>query len=277
MNQLFKYIYSALEKEKNVVLCSIVEATGSSPRGEGARMAVFADGTTAGTVGGGAVELQSIQFAKEIFQTGQSQEKVFRLSPNDVEDIGMICGGEVTIEFRYLSYENTKDMQWVRDFGDEMEHQKRRVWLFGGGHVGRALVPVLHSIDFSVIVYDNRKELAVKEQFPLATEVWYGSYDTLDDRIQIEAKDYVVIMTPGHQGDYEILQQVLHTPATYIGCIGSRRKVAVTTKRLQEAGHSLENISRIHSPIGLSIHAETPAEIAISIAAEMIAHRAGEE
>ena len=148
------------------------------------------------------------------------------------------------------------------------------VYIFGGGHVGRALVPVLATVGFRVVMYDNREDFAKKENYPAASDVIFGDFSDLSDKVTRTANDYAVVMTPGHQADYEILAQVLRSDATYIGCIGSRTKVAKTRERLLGDGFSEANIARIHSPIGLPILAETPEEIAISIAGEMIEHRA---
>ena len=148
------------------------------------------------------------------------------------------------------------------------------VYIFGGGHVGRALVPVLATVGFRVVMYDNREELAKKEHYPMASEVIFGSFSDISGKVALTANDYAVVMTPGHQADYEILSQVLKSSATYIGCIGSRTKVAKTRERLKGDGYTEEDIARVHAPIGLPILAETPEEIAISIAAEMIEHRA---
>ena len=148
------------------------------------------------------------------------------------------------------------------------------VYIFGGGHVGRALVPVLATVGFRVVMYDNREELAKKENYPMASEVIFGSFSDISGKVALTANDYAVVMTPGHQADYEILSQVLGSDATYIGCIGSRTKVAKTRERLKCDGYTEEDIARVHAPIGLPILAETPEEIAISIAAEMIEHRA---
>ena len=133
---------------------------------------------------------------------------------------------------------------------------------------------MLHYIGFEVTVYDNRAELANAEHFPTAHEIVVGDFRRIFDKVSLTADDYAVVMTPGHQADYEILEQVLRTPATYIGCIGSRKKVALTRERLAAAGFSQQDIDRVHAPIGLPILAETPEEIAISVAAEMIRHRA---
>ena len=149
-----------------------------------------------------------------------------------------------------------------------------RVYLFGGGHVGQALVPVLAKVGFRVTVLDNREALAKKETFPAAEEVIFADFGHINEKVSLTADDYVVIMTPGHQGDYTVLEQVLRTKTRYVGCIGSRHKIARTQQLLREAGISEEAIAGVHSPIGLPIGAETPEEIAIIIAAEMIRCRA---
>ena len=140
--------------------------------------------------------------------------------------------------------------------------------------MGRALVPVLAMVGFRVWVVDERKEIAVQERFSAAEQVLCCRYTDVWAKLVIQKEDYVVIMTPGHQADYELLRQILPTEATYIGCIGSRRKAALAREKLLADGFAQAEIARVHSPIGLAISAQTPEEIAISIAAEMIAHRA---
>ncbi len=150
------------------------------------------------------------------------------------------------------------------------------VYLFGAGHVGRALAHLLALTDFPVLVYDQRREALKREFFPDGAELRSGPFSVALELLpRITAEDYVVIMTPGHQGDYEVLSQVLRTPARYIGCIGSRKKVAVTRQRLLADGFTEANIQRVHAPIGLDIGGETPAEVAVSVAAQLIACRWG--
>lgn len=150
------------------------------------------------------------------------------------------------------------------------------VYLFGGGHVGRALAHLLALTDFRTVVYDQRREAVRREFFPDGAELHWGPFAGALTRLPaITAEDYVVIMTPGHQGDYEILSQALRTPARYIGCIGSRKKVAVTRQRLLADGFGESDIRRVHAPIGLDIGGETPAEVAVSVAAQLIACRWG--
>ena len=326
MNTVFPAIREALERGEGAVLCAIVSSSGSTPRGAGAKMAVFQDGATAGTIGGGAVEYHAAQAAREALATGRGGIQGFRLAPNQVQDIGMICGGDVTVCFSVLGPSDLPMVSRVCDLleGDqsawlvtrldadqvrcgiwEVEHlafldlpeeqvrpllgsrgllsrgepklyveplnRRGTVYLFGAGHVGLELAPVLSRVGFRLTVFDDRPHALTRENFPTAQQLILGDFAHID--LHITADDYVVIMTSGHQGDYAILAQVLRTPATYIGCIGSRRKAETTKNRLKENGFTEADIQRIHSPIGLPIGGETPAEIAISVAAEMIAHR----
>ncbi len=321
MKALTERLIAALENGEHAVLCTILASSGSSPRGAGARMAVFADGSTVGTVGGGKVELLAAQEALEVLQGAKTRVRAFCLAPEQVASIGMICGGNVTIYYQLLTAQglpklhkmldalNTDANSWlylkitdgaVEEFeilGEEEAKEKPelftnravlqkgepliyaeplvragRVYVFGGGHVGQALVPVLASVGFRVTLYDNRPELADKAHFPQAEEIVCGPYDAIT--VTPTENDYVVIMTPGHQGDFALLSQVLRRKTRYVGCIGSRHKIARTQQLLREAGIMEEAIASVHSPIGLPILAETPAEIAVSIAAEMIQCRA---
>lgn len=321
MKALTERLITALENGERAVLCTILASSGSSPRGAGARMAVFADGSTVGTVGGGKVELLAAQEALEVLQGAETRVRAFCLAPEQVASIGMICGGNVTIYYQLLTAQelpklrkmldalNTDANSWlylkitdgtVEEFEilDEEAAKEQpelftnravlqkgepliyaeplmragRVYVFGGGHVGQALVPVLASVGFRVTLYDNRPELADKAHFPQAEEIVCGPYDAIT--VKPTENDYVVIMTPGHQGDFALLSQVLRGKTRYVGCIGSRHKIARTQQLLREAGITEEAIASVHSPIGLPILAETPAEIAVSIAAEMIQCRA---
>lgn len=150
-----------------------------------------------------------------------------------------------------------------------------RTYIFGGGHVSQALVPVLAAVDFRPVVYDDRPEFADPALFPGAEKVLCGSFLELSEHLTVTTDDYVVIMTRGHQADYEVLTQVLRSGAKYLGCIGSRKKLALCRDRLFSDGFTQAEYARLHAPIGLAIGAETPAEIAVAVAAEMIAVRAG--
>ena len=335
MKELFASILQALARGEGVCLCSILASSGSTPRGAGAKMAVFADGHTEGTIGGGAVELRAGEKGLEVLQTKQSLVQGYCLAPNQVADIGMICGGNVTVYFQYfdpsdnaarallqgiaelltgdqdswlvyrmddgcVSAMGTYDAQHGLRFTARIPLEELRpmllsnavvkkgnpgyyvepltqagcAYIFGGGHVGAALVPVLASVGFRVVVYDNRPDFATPAHYPQATRVILGDYLDIRAHLTLTENDYVCIMTPGHQADREVLLQAMRSPATYIGCIGSRHKLAATKAYLVENGIPEEDFVRVHAPIGLPLYGQTPAEIAISIAAEMIRHRA---
>ena len=336
MEHLFQQICDRLLRNEDLVLCTIIASSGSTPRGSGAKMAVFADGSTLGTVGGGAVEFESIKLANLALQQRTTFTHGFNLSPNQTADIGMICGGQVVV---YIQFFGGGDERAIELFSAiiKLFQQRRNTWLvtqisegcvrqmgiysreeglrffsedtdewdilplvrpramlkqgepsyyveplttaglvyvFGGGHVAQELVPVLAHIGFAPIVFEDRPDFARKELFPEAESTVVGSFSDIGASVSISPDDYVVIMTRGHQADFEVLRQALLTQATYVGVIGSRSKIATTNKRLLEAGIPEAELSRIHAPIGLPILGETPAEIAISIAAELILHRA---
>lgn len=331
MKELINAVLARLEEGQNAVLCTILSASGSTPRGAGARMAVFADGTTAGTIGGGAVEGAAIAEAMNIHRGAAAAVRDYCLRPNEKADLGMICGGDVRVAFRLLraADSQTKELlravlngegkdlwlvQQVRGgritatalwdgalrFGDFITPEKLlpllqnhpvltggavsyytepltrqgTVYVFGCGHVSQALTPVLQGIGFRVAVFDHREELACREKFPLADEILRGDFHAIGEKVRLTDADYAVIMTPGHEADREVLAQVLRSPATYIGCIGSRKKIAATNAYLRGLGFTDADIARVHAPIGLPILAQTPAEIAVSVAAELIEHRA---
>lgn len=161
-----------------------------------------------------------------------------------------------------------------RCFVEPLAHTGR-VIIFGGGHIAQELVPVLSHIDFRCMVVDDRKQFANKTLFPSADSVLLGGFSNIRGSVSIGADDYVVIVTRGHQHDFTVQAQVLRTNACYIGVIGSREKTASVSKRLMdEEGLKQADLDRIHTPIGINIKAKTPAEIAISIAAELILFRA---
>ncbi len=330
MKELLTVMLPALERGEAVVLCTVLRSSGSTPRGAGAHMAVFEDGHTAGTVGGGAVELAVMELARQVGRKGGSCVEHYRLTPNEVADLGMVCGGDMTVLLQTLGTADISLLQamaqavaaqenvwlaielqhgravqtgfccgdrrlqfahapegvaalcrshavWQTQGEDgwyvEPIHSGAMVYVFGAGHVSRALVPILKSVDFAVTVYDPRIDLADPVWFPQADRIVCGDFESVADHIRITAEDYIIIMTPGHEADRTVLAQALRTPATYVGCIGSRRKIAATKEYLAQQGFGEADWARVHAPIGLPIGGQTPAEIAISITAQLIEHR----
>lgn len=152
-----------------------------------------------------------------------------------------------------------------------------RVIVFGGGHVSQKTVPVLSLLGYRVWVVEDRAEFARSELFPEAERILNVSFERAADALGVTGRDHVIVLARGHETDYRILRKILKTDADYIGCIGSRTKVGLTRERLLADGFSESDLSRLHSPVGLQIGAETPAEIAVSIAAEMIQYRAAKK
>ena len=151
-----------------------------------------------------------------------------------------------------------------------------RVFIFGGGHVAQALVPALTAVDFRCVVLEDRAEFCKPELFPGVEETRLIDNERVLNFVDITENDYVAVMTRGHSFDQSIQAQILKTPARYIGVIGSRKKTAKVFANLRELGFTDADFSRITTPIGLDIGAETPAEIAVSIAAQLIAVRAAQ-
>jgi xanthine dehydrogenase accessory factor len=147
-----------------------------------------------------------------------------------------------------------------------------KVFIFGAGHVSQALTPVLASVGFRCVIYDNREEFVNRELFPAAYDLIVGDYDDIGEKIEIGARDYIVIVT--HAFDLAVLRQIISRNCVYIGVIGSKTKAAMVKQQLIQEGVSEEALNKINAPIGLRIQSETPEEIAISITGEMILRRA---
>ena len=256
-------------KEESIVVAKIIDSQGSTPRKTGAWLLVEKSGACHGTVGGGLIEAEVIKAAKKALETQISETLTFRLDRKAHEGLDMRCGGNVEVSIEYI--EGTDAKSYLREFKPNC-----KAFIFGAGHIGKALEPVLLHIGFDTVVIDDRDEFANKERFPQSEVKVIKNFESAFDGIETDDNSYIVIVTRVHLGDYDVLKQSLKVPNAYIGMIGSRKKVGETLKILNEKdGFSQEKLDKIYSPIGLSIHSETPEEIAISIAAEMITVRAG--
>ncbi len=153
--------------------------------------------------------------------------------------------------------------------------QHSTVFIVGAGHIAQKLAPLTTMVGFQTIVLDDRKDFISDERFPSVEECHLlEDFEHVFENLPIDGQSYVVVVTRGHQFDKSVLRQALETKAIYIGMIGSRRKIKLTFEALLVDGVSEVELSKVHSPIGLNIGAETPEEIAISIVAELIQHRA---
>ena len=301
---------------QDVLLVLAVERDGPTPGANGAKMLVAGRGRFSGTIGGGRLELYCQERALELLEQKRSGLERLELHPEGAGDLGMICGGEVTVWFQYLPGGRLPEepgqgsayllleqgqgqsrallchreqlpagvklrggMAFTREAGTcryvERLEPPRQVYVFGAGHVAQALAPGLVALGFGCRVYDDRPDFAVAGNFPPEAQVTLADLEHLEEACgQITGEDFVCVMTHGHSHDYAVVRQVLGTKAAYIGVIGSSKKAAATRERLEGEGFGPADIARLTTPIGLSIGAETPQEIAVSILAQLVEQRA---
>ncbi len=233
-----------------VALCIVIETKGSVPRRSSSKMLVYADGQTEGTVGGGELEARTVDAALESLKSGRSILLEYSLSADNPVSAG-VCGGEVKV---YI----------------EPQVSKPVLLILGAGHVGQAVARIGQMLDFRVIVSDDRKELCNTEILPDVVELLPVPITEIPNHLTIDERVYVVGVTRGSEVDVEGLEVILKGSPAYVGLIGSKNRWAATRQGLIDRGVSPDKIAQIKSPIGLSIKAETPNEIAISILAEII-------
>ena len=263
--ELFREIADALEHGIKGAWAVITDAGGSTPREPGSKMLIFEDGSTKGTIGGGSLEHETIKKALEIIV---EDGKAVAITYNLKEDIGMECGGSVTV--------------YVEPFSS-----LPRLLIFGGGHVGSALYSLCPLLGLSPVIVDDRPEFCTAEKFPGAKTICalpaqaLNSEGTGKPLLTLNEEDFAVVMTYKHAHDFEAVAAVLaqgdghNLPVRYLGVIGSRKKVAKLKENLKEKGFIDELIAKLNTPVGLNLGGRSPGEIAVSIAAEMIAVRYG--
>ena len=272
VNEVLEKASELLNSGVDLELVEITESSGfGTPRKEGAFMFVNANAESFGTVGGGIYEYKCTMLAKEFLLKKSDGVKTYELNQEAAENIGMVCGGNSTTRFTYLT--NDEKSHKIIDELKKKNESKNTVYIFGGGHVSTELKKILRYVGFEYVVWDDRQDFANAERFTDAKEVICAPFENVLDRIHITKNDFVVIMTRGHAFDYQVEKQVLKSDAYYIGVIGSKNKNKVIREKLLADGYSEKELERVCVPIGFQIAAETPEEIAISIASEIIMFR----
>lgn len=252
MNLLWDWVSKTTElnlQNKKFAIATIINAKGSTPREIGAKMIVVNKQEFYGTIGGGALEAKVMKEIFRILDETHLNHPTIRLE-FDLKDLGMICGGDTEVLIEILN--SNPDL-----------------YLFGAGHCGLALSNVLQGIPFNIHVIDDRQDWLDKYPANVNThnEHWQKF---IENAHWNKDTTYVVIMTSGHCDDRDILEQVIKKPTKYLGMIGSHSKWAITKSKLIETGSDKNRLDEVHCPIGLNIGGKTPAEIAVSIAAELI-------
>jgi xanthine dehydrogenase accessory factor len=343
MRDLLQQLRQALHDGRDVAYCRLVETRGSTPQKAGAAMLVFADGSQAGTLGGGCVEAEVKRRALAVLAAGSPEVAKFQLDSDYGWDDGLICGGRMQVLIEPLTagqrYDYFEELgrRWddavgatevivfeekraelpvtasflfdaqgelvaamhvgqpqqaanlVRGSLKPLADRPRpyaeagvaylptlprcRLVIVGGGHVGKAVGALAADLDFDVWAIDDREEFVSQERFPQAQRRICGPIEDVLPHLEITPDTYCLIVTRGHNHDEEALYYLADRGARYVGLIGSRRKIKMIFDDLLNEGVSAEALSRVYAPLGVDIGSQTVPEIAVSICAELVAHR----
>ena len=256
--EIYEEIVKLQREGRRGAVATIVNVRGSIPSFKSAKMLVRDDGSIAGTIGGGCVEAEVWQAAREVIASEKPRSLSFDLNQDPRYDTGLVCGGTLEIFI-------------------EPVLPAALLYIFGAGHVALELSKAARNAGFDVIVADDREAYANRERFPAAREVIVEDFDRAMERLNPSDSSFVVIVTRGHHDDMRVLRCAVQTKARYIGLVGSKRKAITVYRALLEEGLKPELFDRVYSPVGLDIGATAPEEIAVSILAEIIAIRRGAE
>ncbi|MGA6980384.1 MAG: XdhC/CoxI family protein [Candidatus Sulfotelmatobacter sp.] len=251
---IYEQIVQLRREGRRGAVATIVNVRGSIPSFRTAKMLVRDDGSIVGTIGGGCVEADVWQAAREVMESEKPRTMTFDLNQDPKYDTGLVCGGTLEVFVEPIL-------------------PPAILYVFGAGHVAMNLCQVASTAGFEVIVTDDRTSYASKERFPAARELHALDFDEAMQKLDPNEASYIVIVTRGHRDDMRILRWAVQTRARYVGMIGSKRKVIGIFKTLTEEGFRAALFDRVRAPIGLDIGAVTPEEIAVAITAELIATR----
>ena len=251
---IYEQIVELRRQGRRGAVATIVNVRGSIPSFKTAKMLVRDDGSIVGTIGGGCVEADVWQAAREVMESEKPRTLKFDLNQDPKYDTGLVCGGTLEIFVEPIL-------------------PPALLYIFGAGHVALNVCRTAACAGFDVIVTDDRSSYATAERFPAAREVHALDFDEAVQKLDPNESSYIVIVTRGHRDDMRLLRWAVQTRARYIGMIGSKRKVIGIYKTFLAEGLPAHLFDRVHSPIGLDIGAVTPEEIAVAITAELIAIR----
>ena len=310
MKNLMEKLKEQVSMGNACYLVALIESEGSAPRSSGAFMLVNKNGFVAGTVGGGGMEYAAVLEAQNKLVEGETKSflKRYDLTTAAGMACGGYCSlqfcylpavQETDMLAEYILFRLKGKYPWWlliplgegdirveeglfikkhkgfyeqdgKEYYAEQYNYDGRVFIFGAGHVARELVPLLSHLGFKCVVIDDRDEFAKPEVFPTAHKVLLADYTKLNEVCKLNCMDYAVVMTRGHVHDANCERFLLTTPVPYIGVMGSKNKAKLARETLLSEGYSEKQLARIKTPIGLDIGSETPAEIAVSIAAQLI-------
>lgn len=307
---LWKFILNTISSDKKAVLLVVAESSNSSPGRRGFKMVVNEDAEMVGTIGGGIMEKDMNEYSLELLFGNETKliKKLHHTDQTKFEKSGLICGGFQTIIFSVFDKSHIPILENILSSLNKKENGKLAItpgkieyihseensptafnynsdedwnytesiglplisYIAGGGHVGLAVSRVMKSLGFHVVVFDHREDVFRIKQNEFADEIIICKYDEIGSKIIEGERSYIIIVTPMHAGDKDTLKSVIHKNVKYIGMMGSKRKIKSIFDALSDDGIDKILFEKVHTPIGIEIEAETPEEIAISIAAEII-------
>lgn len=250
MTAFYEKLVKDLVRHGALVVASVIQTSGSTPRAEGAKMIVYPDGSFSDTVGGGVFESLVIQDALLVYETRKSVVKRYSFNESGTDAIGAVCGGIAEV---YL----------------ELVEKRPELIIVGGGHVGRALARVAALLEFDIVVVDDREAFVNPADYSSGVRVRHSKPD-YSDLPPVTENSYVALVSKGYPSDEAALRHVIRSSARYIGMIGSRKKIKTVFGNLKNDGFDEKLFDRVHAPIGIDVGSDTPEEIAISILAEII-------
>jgi xanthine dehydrogenase accessory factor len=307
---LWNFISDNIKANKKVVLLVVAESSNSSPGRQGFKMVVNEDAEMVGTIGGGVMEKDMIEYSLDLLFGNEIRliKKLHHSDKTNFEKSGLICGGYQTIIFSVIDKTQTTLIDNILSALNEKQNNELIIspnsiefnstdsilpasftyktdedWVYkeyiglplisyiaGGGHVGLAVSRVMKTLGFYVVVFDHREDVFTIKQNKFADEIIITKYEDIGKRIIESERSYIIIVTPMHAGDKDTLKSVIHKNVKYIGMMGSKRKIKSIFDALSDDGIDKIFFDKVHTPIGIEIEAETPEEIAVSIAAEII-------
>ncbi|MBV9231547.1 MAG: XdhC family protein [Chloroflexi bacterium] len=247
---IYNEIQASLRRGERIAVATVVKTVGAAPCGVGSKLLVHADGSTDGCFAGPRTDGKVAQEALNAIREGQSYVTHIHMDADQGEAVGS-CGATLEVFFEVLRPEP-------------------RLILAGAGYVAQALARLATALDFRIVAVDDRRDLADPQVFGDKVQLMFGDIPETIRELEPDESSWIVIVTRGHHLDKDALRAALKTNAAYVGMIGSPSKVKHIFKDLLKEGMPRERLARVHAPIGLDLGAETPDEIALSIAAEMV-------
>lgn len=310
MMNFWQQVLSKIQEDQQAYLLTVIENIGSSPGRKGFKMLIAGDGFICGSIGGGVMEFSLVEEARSLLEKGDMRIFLKRQIHRGHKEhaSGMICSGEQTVVFHPLDSKDMEMVQelinceeenrnGILELGDDSirflpdqvikefdcEIKSQDVWLFrepvgvvntlyiiGGGHVSVAVSDLFVSLGFHVEVFDDRQNLNTLESNTSAHKKQVINFHEVQDYVINGSHSYVAIMTNRYVDDKLVLSKLIGAEYAYIGVLGSKAKLKAMWEVLQREGVSKEKLDKVHGPIGLTIKSQTPIEIAVSIAAEVI-------